>query len=34
MKYNCKFCNWMIEGQTHLITDILKHEKTHDKERR
>lgn len=29
MKYNCRHCDWSIEGFEGQIADILKHEKTH-----
>ena len=34
MRYNCKICDWTIEGQTQIMTEILKHEKDHDKKGR
>ena len=32
MNYTCKICGWNIEGQTQIMVDILKHEKTHEVE--
>lgn len=29
MRYSCRFCDWMIEGQTQMTRDILEHERTH-----
>jgi len=34
MRYNCKICDWTIEGQTQVMKDILEHEKTHDEKGR
>ena len=30
MRYNCQKCDWSIEGQTQIMTDILEHEKGHE----
>ncbi len=30
MKYTCKKCEWSIEGQSQIMSDILEHEKTHE----
>ena len=29
MKYSCKHCDWVIEGQTQVTSKILEHEQTH-----
>jgi hypothetical protein len=32
MNYTCKKCDWSIEGQTQIMKEILKHEKTHEED--
>jgi hypothetical protein len=30
MRYQCRKCDWSIDGQTQIMKEILKHEKEHE----